>query len=330
MGNNTSTKNTSALKTIFHKIVSVRELTILVILVVFCTFLSITSPNFLKASNIRVIFTSLSYEMGICAFMAISLIGGSSDFSVGSVLGIGGFVCSLMLISGINMWICIITSIVVGTILGSINGVLVCKLKILPMVATMGTWMAYKGIGLVLIKNQSIANLPAEIKVFGQEWNVFGVPFSVVLMIIICIAAWFLLKYVPFFHQAFYIGENKDSANLAGINTSKFIVVTYAITGAIAALTGVMSVSRYGSAPSTLGQGLEFKMVTALLIGGVSFSGGEGSILGAFLGTLMMQIITNALAMFNIESNVQNIVVGTILIAAVAIDEYNQRRRRGV
>lgn len=330
MGNNSKSNSQNKLNSVMHRIINVRELTISVILVGFCVFLSIASPNFLTPSNIRVIFTSLSYEMGICAFMAVSLIGGNIDFSIGSVLGIGGFLCSMMLLSGMNMWLAILLTIIVGLILGGINGILVGKLHIIPMVATMGTWMAYKGLGLVMIKNQSISNLPDEIKVFGQEWSLFGIPFSVILMIILCVIAWFLLKYVPFFHQAYYVGENSASAKLAGINTSRFTTVCYAITGGVAALTGIMSISRFGSAPSTLGQGLEMKMVTALLIGGVSFSGGEGSIIGAFLGALMMQVITNALAMFNIESNVQNIVIGVILVIAVALDEYNQKRRRGI
>ncbi|MEG1757840.1 MAG: ABC transporter permease [Oscillospiraceae bacterium] len=320
---------TSSLKKFGKKLFSVRELTILTILILFCSVLAVTSENFMSLSNFRVILTGLSYEMIVCAFMAITLIGGMIDFSVGSVLGLGGFICSLLLLKGINVWICILITLVIGFLLGSVNGIIVSKLGILPMVGTMGTWMAYKGLGLALIKNQSIGSLPSSIKVFGQKWEILGIPFSIVLMVVVCFVAWFLLKYVPFFHQAFYIGENRESATLAGISTKKFTVVSYALTGMMASLAGIMSISRFGSAPSTMGQGLEFKMVTALLIGGVSFSGGGGSIFGAFLGALMMQIITNALAMFNIESNLQNVVVGIILIVAVAIDEYNQKRRRG-
>ncbi len=327
--NSTAKSPISPLKRVADKVFGVRELTIFIILVLFSVVLSLTSPNFLTASNIRVIFTGLSYDMLVCSFMAITLIGGMIDFSVGSMLGFCGFACSLMLLQGWNMWLCILITICIGLAMGSINGIIVSKLNILPMVATMGTWMAYKGLGLAMIKNQSIGSLPAEIKVFGQEWNVFGIPFSIILMVVVCVLAWFLLKYVPFFHKAFYIGENKDSAKLAGINVNRFTIVCYALTGAMAALTGVMSISRFGSAPSTMGQGLEFKLVTALLIGGVSFSGGGGSILGAFLGALLMQIITNALAMFNIESNLQSVVVGVILIVAVSFDEYNQKRRRG-
>jgi ribose transport system permease protein len=317
------------IKEIVSILLGIREFTLSIILLLFCILLAISSKSFLTMSNFRVIFIGLSYEMIVCSVMTIALIGGLIDFSVGSMVGLSGFVCSIMLKFGWNIWICIFCSLILGIIFGLINGVIICKLKILPMVATMGTWMLYKGLGLVMIRNQSIANLPAAFKTIGQQWNLFGIPFSIIIMASIVIAAWFALRYIPFFHQAYYIGESKESAKLAGINTNKFIIVIYALSGLSAALAGVMLASRFGSAPSTLGSGLEFRLITGMLIGGISFSGGEGSIFGAFMGALLMQIITNAMAMFNVESNMQSVVVGTILIFAVALDAYNQRRRTG-
>jgi ribose transport system permease protein len=319
----------SKAKTMGVVLLSMRELTIFIILLLFSIFLSLATNKFLTVPNIRVILIGLSYEMIVCAAMTIGLIGNQVDFSVGSTVGFCGFVCCILLRMGWNMWICIVIALAAGALLGVINGLLVCKLNILPLVATMGTWMIYKGLGLAMIRNQSITNLPSNFKAIGQRWSLFGIPFSVYLMILICLAAWFVLKYIRFFHQAFYIGENKESAKLAGINTDRFCIITYAVIGVSCAIGGVMLASRFGSAPSSLGIGLEFKLVTAMLIGGVSFSGGGGSILGAFLGGLMMQVITNALALFNVESNLQSVVVGVILVIAVAIDEYNQRRRRG-
>jgi ribose transport system permease protein len=326
-GSNTGVVN--KIRTIGVTLLGMRELTIFIILLLFSTFLSLATNKFLTVPNVRVIFIGLSYEMIVCAAMTVGLIGNQIDFSVGSTVGFCGFACCIMLRMGWNMWICIAIALGLGAILGAINGILVCKLNILPLVATMGTWMIYKGLGLAIIRNQSIANLPANFKAIGQRWSLFGLPFSIYLMVVVCLAAWFCLKYIRFFHQAFYIGENKESAKLAGINTNKFCIITYAVIGVSSAIGGIMLASRFGSAPSTLGTGLEFKLVTAMLIGGVSFSGGGGSILGAFVGALMLQVITNALALFNVESNLQSVVVGVILVFAVAIDEYNQRRRRG-
>ena len=146
MGKKLATENAavSPLQRAVKKVLGVRELTILIILILFSGVLSVSSSNFLTLSNIRVIFNGLAYEMIVCAFMAITLIGGMVDFSVGSVLGIGGFVCSLLLLQGLNMWLCILIALAVGALLGAINGIIISKLNILPMVATMGTWMAYE------------------------------------------------------------------------------------------------------------------------------------------------------------------------------------------
>ena len=110
-------------------------------------------------------------------------------------------------------------------------------------------------------------------------------------MLIVAVVAALLLKYVSFFHQAYFIGSNPESARLSGINVTKFVYVLYMIIGFFAALAGILATSRYGSAPASLGQGVEFRVISALLIGGVSLSGGEGSILGTFLGILLMALI---------------------------------------
>ena len=147
-------------------------------------------------------------------------------------------------------------------------------------------------------------------------------------MLIVAVVAALLLKYVSFFHQAYFIGSNPESARLSGINVTKFVYVLYMIIGFFAALAGILATSRYGSAPASLGQGVEFRVISALLIGGVSLSGGEGSILGTFLGILLMALISNALTLFAIDSNLQNVLIGSIMVVSVAIDEANRRRQK--
>ena len=124
------------------------------------------------------------------------------------------------------------------------------------------------------------------------------------------------------------VGENPATADAAGINVTKFVYVLYMIIGFFAALAGILATSRYGSAPASLGQGVEFRVISALLIGGVSLSGGEGSILGTFLGILLMALISNALTLFAIDSNLQNVLIGSIMVISVAIDEANRRRQK--
>jgi ribose transport system permease protein len=309
------------------ELLQVKELTILVIVLVFGIVMSISSEYFFTMNNLRIIMNGLALDMIIATAMTIALIGGHIDFSVGSILGVSGFLAGLLMQAGVPIWASMLAAIASGILLGFINGLLIVKLKVIPIVVTMGTWMAYKGVGLMMIGNQSISNIPIPFKNIAQQWNVAGIPFMIIVMLVIMIIGIILLKYNTFFHEAFLIGGNIESARLAGIKVNRFIIGIYMIIGAMCAIAGLLMVSRLGSAPSTMGQGMEFRIVTALLIGGVSFSGGEGSIFGTFLGVVLMGMISSALAMFAISGNAQLIIIGTILVISVALDESNRRRK---
>lgn len=304
-----------------------KELTIFIIVLLFGTILSFATPYFLTTSNLLIILNGMALNMIMATGLTVSLIGGHTDFSIGSIFGCSAFAAGLLMEAGFNVVFSICAGLLFGTLLGAINGILVVKIKVLPIVVTMGTWMAYKGLGLIMVGNRALSGMPASFKAIAQKWTVFGLPTIIFVMLVVMILGIFALKYIKFFHESFFIGGNIESAKLAGINVNRFIVIAYMINGFLAALAGILMLSRIGSAPSTMGQGLEFQVITALLIGGVSFSGGEGSILGAFLGTLLMGMISNALAIFGINANMQQVIIGTILVFAVAMDESNRRRK---
>ncbi|MEN6595320.1 MAG: ABC transporter permease [Clostridiaceae bacterium] len=326
LGNQDKT-SLGAKKSGLASIFEIKELTIVLIVVAFSVFLSFASPYFLRTSNLLIIINGLALNMIIAVGLTISLIGGNTDFSVGSMMGCCAFITGKVLETGAGIAAAIVAGFCTGIVLGMINGILVVKLKVLPIVVTMGTWMAYKGLGLTIVGNASLSNLPAAFKVIAQDWKFLGLPFNICMMIVVMVVGILLLKYSNFFHEAFYIGGNKESARLAGINVDRFTIVSYSITGLLCALSGILMLSRLGSAPSTMGQGVEFNIISALLIGGVSFNGGEGSIFGAFLGILLMGIISNALALFGINANMQLVIVGSILVFSVWMDEVNRRRK---
>lgn len=314
-------------QSIFRKLLEVRELTLLIIIVLICAALSILSPYFLTGRNAMVILMGISIELIVAVGVTIGLLSGHIDFSVGSTLGVCGFLGATMIKAGFPIVIAILLTLLAGIVLGMVNGFLIIKLKIIPIVVTMGTWMAYKGFGLIITQGRTMANFPAEFNAIGQTWNLFGIPFIIVVMIVCVIIGALLLKYSRFFRQTFFIGSNKHSAELAGIKVDRFIVTAYGISGLMSAMAGTLLISRLGSAPASLGQGLEFRVVTGLLIGGISFFGGEGTILGTVLGVLLMGIITNALAILGITTYLQTVIIGFILIASVGIDEANKRRK---
>ena len=301
---------------------------ILLLVLVLGVFMALNSRQFLTTANFKTIGNYMANDMIIGAFLTISLIAGNTDFSVGSNMGCSAFVCGLLLNAGLPVWVCILVGLCVGVAIGALNAFCIVQLKVVPMIATMGTWMAFKGAGLMIINSSTLSNFPASFKAIVQDWNLFGVSTMIVVMLIVAVVAALLLKYVSFFHQAYFIGSNPESARLSGINVTKFVYVLYMIIGFFAALAGILATSRYGSAPASLGQGVEFRVISALLIGGVSLSGGEGSILGTFLGILLMALISNALTLFAIDSNLQNVLIGSIMVISVAIDEANRRRQK--
>ena len=324
----TKTRGENKIGALVKQILQIREIAIFLIVFILCVFMAMNHPQFMTIANVRIIGNYMATDMIIGAFMTISLIAGNTDFSVGSNLGFSAFVCGLMLNNGFAIPIAMLGGLLAGCAIGFVNAFVINNFKILPMIATMGTWMAFKGAGLMIINSSTLSNFPIEFKAIVQDGDIFGIPLLMVVMIIVTVIAAFLLKYVSFFHQAYFIGSNPDSARLSGINVKKFIYVLYIMIGFFSALAGVLSISRYGSAPSSLGQGVEFRVISGLLIGGVSLNGGEGSIMGTFLGILLMALISNALTLFAIDTNLQNVLIGSIMIISVAIDEANRRRQK--
>lgn len=315
-------------KFILKRVFEVREIVILLLVLGLSLLLALNSNQFLTIGNFKVVGNYIATDMIIGAFLTISLIAGNTDFSVGSNMGVSAFVCGLMLNAGLPIPICILLSLLVGTAIGAFNAFVIVKLKVLPMIATMGTWMAFKGLGLMIINSTTLSNFPSEFKAIVQDWNVFGISTLIIVMLIVTVITAMLLKYVSFFHQAYFIGSNRESAMLAGIRVNRFTYVNYMLIGFCAALAGILATSRYGSAPASLGQGVEFRVISALLIGGVSLNGGEGSIFGTFLGILLMALISNGLTLFGIDTNLQSVLIGMIMIISVAIDEANRRRQK--
>ena len=313
---------------VVKKIFQIREIVILLLVLLLGVFMALNHPQFMSMPNMRIICNYMATDMIIASFLTISLIAGNTDFSVGSNMGCSAFVCGLLLNAGMPIPVCILAALVCGSLIGALNAFVITKFKVLPMIVTMGTWMSFKGVGLMIINSSTLSNFPMAFKAIVQDGKVLGIPTLIFFMFLATIIAMILLKYVTFFHQAYFIGSNKESAKLAGINVNKFVYVMYILIGLAAAVAGVLSISRYGSAPASLGQGVEFRIISALLIGGVSLNGGEGSVLGTFLGVLLMALIANALTLFAIDTNLQNVLIGAIMVISVAVDEANRRRQK--
>ncbi len=307
------------------RILAAREMTLIALIALLVLVMSFASPYFLTIANFRAMAVGLVPTGIIVVGMAMLLVSGGFDLSVGSVLAVSSTICALLMIAGAPIVVAIAATLLLGGFVGLVNGLLVTGLSINPLVATLGTMSAARGAALVVTEGFSLTSLPASFGLIGNA-PVLGLPLMVWLMVLIVAIGDLLLRHSTFFRQIYFIGSSERAARLSGIRVDVVRVVAYVITGALAALAGILLASRLMSGTPTAGNGLELQVLAAAVIGGASLRGGEGTVLGAFLGAVFVALINNAMTMLAVSIYWQMIITGAVLVAAVAIDMTTRRR----
>lgn len=305
-----------------------REFALVGVLVIFGIIMAFASPVFLTQGNIEAILLGLSVEGTIAVGMVMVMIIGGFDLSVGSTLAFTGVVTGLALTSGIPTPIAVVIGLLAALAVGLSNGLLVAKLGINAFIATLGMMLTVRGLLLVLAQGKTVLNLPSDFNAIGQG-TLFGIQYPIYIMLVVVIVGDLLMRNSKFFRQNYYVGGNEKAARLSGMNVSRVKIVNFCIVALLAGLAGLMITARFGAASVTVGNGIELRVITAAIIGGASLNGGEGSVLGAFLGALFMGVLANALNLLGVDVYWQNLVTGLILIIAVVIDVLNERRKSG-
>jgi ribose transport system permease protein len=305
-----------------------REFALLGVLVIFGIIMTAASPVFLTRGNIEAILLGLSVEGTIAVGMVMVMIIGGFDLSVGSTLAFTGVVTGLALTAGIPTPIAVAIGLLAALGVGLSNGLLVAKLKINAFIATLGMMLTVRGLLLVLAEGKTVLNLPRDFTVIGQG-TLAGIQYPIYIMLLVVIVGDLLMRNSKFFRQNYYVGGNEKAARLSGMNVDRVKIVNFCIVALLAGLAGLMITARFGAASVTVGNGIELRVITAAIIGGASLNGGEGSVLGAFLGALFMGVLANALNLLGVDVYWQNLVTGLILIIAVVIDVLNERRKSG-
>jgi ribose transport system permease protein len=203
----------------------------------------------------------------------------------------------------------------------------VAKIGINPFVTTLSSLSLFRGLTLIITRGQNVTGLPKAFKLIGQA-KLLEIQNPIIIAVILLVIGDILLRKSRFFRQGYYIGGNEHSARLSGIPVDKIKILAYVLTGLFSAISGIVMTARLGSASVTAGTGLELRVITAVIIGGASLQGGEGSVLGAFLGTLLMGIITNALTLLGVDVYWQTFVIGATLLTAVLIDTLSKKYKR--
>ncbi len=303
-----------------------REVGIFLVVVFASILLGVTTNSFLTSSNLSAIAIGLVSDAIIAIAMTMVLITGGFDLSVGSVLAMGGMIVAKFLHSGMDPFLAILLTMLATGVVGLINGIIISKIKVNPLITTLGMMGIASSFTLVISGGYPVSNFPAGFLFIGQG-KILTIPFAVLLVFILVLVADLLLRKLKVLRLVYYIGGNERAALLSGIPVDRIRISIYILCSIMAGLAGIVATSRLGSAFPLAGKGAELRVISACVIGGCSLAGGEGTVLGSFLGVLLMAIINSGLVLLNVSIYWQGIVSGVILIAAVIFDMVSKNRK---
>ena len=306
-----------------------------VALVLLVIVISCISPEFRTASNFLNLLRQATFN-GLIAFgMTCVILSDGIDLSVGSTFALSAIICAELIMGGTPAALAILISLVAGTLLGVISGLLVTKGRLQPFIATLITMTAYRGLALILTNGKPISRLAASIegeggqflfKVLGKGNIVFGpndmfrIPIPAIILVLALIIFYFVLHHTTFGRKIYATGSNAKCANLVGVNTTKTKIAVYAISGFMAALAGLIMISRVDSAQPTLGEGFELDAIAAVALGGTSMSGGRGKIMGTLAGVLIIAVLNNGLNILEVSTYYQEVIKAIVILVAVLSD----------
>jgi ribose/xylose/arabinose/galactoside ABC-type transport system permease subunit len=288
--------------------------------------------QFLTVDNFSNVLRRSSVNAIIGVGMTAIIISGGIDLSVGSMLAMAGMAGAwTMLKSGGDslstpgMWLGSLMGIIAGTASGFLNGTLITRLKLPPFIVTLGTMSAFRGISYVMNDGQPY-NVPGY--TYLGRGALAAAPVSVAIAVIVVALAILALRYTPLGRYTYAIGSNREAAFHAGIAVNRNLTAIYTLSGLLVGLAAMIATSRTVSAQPTAGISLELDIIAAVVIGGASLSGGRGTILGTIIGTLLISFLRNGCTLLGIDTNVQLIVIGAIIVAAVAVDQMARARAK--
>ncbi|WP_319475280.1 ABC transporter permease [Marispirochaeta aestuarii] len=316
-------------KTKKNKTMAGEEIGIFVSVLVISLIVILVNPKFLTPLNLQNLSENISYVMIIGIGMTGVMISGGLDLSIGSVMAFASCISALMMSSaGIPPFFAVIIGLAASSLFGLINGLLIVQVGIPSFIVTLGSMQIARGIVQAITKGRPIYPLPESFSFLGTGL-IAGIPCSVIIMIVLALIFNFLYKNTPYGRGIYAIGGNFEAARLAGLSVRKISMSVYIITSLLAGLSGIIMTSKMSSAQVSLGTGWEFKVITAVIIGGTSMMGGIGTILGTLLGAILMGVIQNGMILLRISIYWQNIVIGLIIIFAVTLDVV-RRKKMGV
>ena len=294
-------------------------------LIILFVALWIASPYFLTSTNLSSLIRQTAVINIMALGMTIIIISHGIDLSVGAILAMGGLLGTMAMEKGYPIAIGIAVGLLVGLLCGLLNGFLIARLRIAPFIVTLGTLGVFRGSTLLISNGLPVHQIPQAFSFLG-EGNLLGVPFVLWVLVACAVGMHFVLEHTRLGRYAFAIGSNSAAAVYAGIPVSFYTMAVYAIGGLLTGLAGMIEASRLMTGQPTAGNGYELQAIAAVVIGGGSLHGGEGSVVGTLVGAFIMGLLSNGSDLLGISNYVQQVIIGAVIILAVSVDELRKRR----
>jgi len=300
-------------------------LLLVVVLALMFIALSISSPNFLSGKNISNLLRQTSINGVVALGMTMVIISAGIDLSVGSIVGFSGVLCAtFMTKSGMSVPVAITLAVLLSTLVGVFNGIVIYDGKVPPFIATLGCNTALRGLIMLTTNARMIAGLPKTFTNFANS-TFLGIPGLTMVWIILIVITALILKFTVFGRNNYAIGSNVEASRLSGINVRLTTYGVYTFSAFLCAIAGVMMTARLGNGVPTGGVGYETDAIASAVIGGASLAGAEGTIIGTVLGAIIMQTLRNGGNLMGINAFIMEVVIGLLIIGAVLLDKRRKK-----
>lgn len=323
----------------------IRLRALIALLAVF-TFFAVMAPNFLSGANLLILAKHIAIIAILGIGMTFVVLAGGIDLSVGSIAGLTGMVAGVLILNGIELQafdlvvfpsvpLVILLSIALGALIGLANGLLITRFGVAPFIATLGMLYIARGAALLLSNGATFPNLVGSPEFGNQGFQMlgagrlFGIPVPVLMLIGISLCAVMVAAKTPFGRRVYAVGGNERAAFLSGVRVKRIKNLTYIISGACAALVGLIVASDLVSAHPASGETFELSAIAAVVLGGASLSGGRGTIGGTLIGACVIGVLGDGMVMMGVSEFWQMVIKGTVIVAAVMLDQLQQRLSPG-
>ncbi|MCK4975654.1 MAG: ribose ABC transporter permease [Anaerolineales bacterium] len=286
--------------------------------ILLCLALSFMSDRFLTINNLTNVLRQSTINGIISVGMTLVILTRGIDLSVGSILALSAVITADAIQKGTPFYFAILFGLFIGALLGLISGWLVTKMRVPPFIATLGVMTFGRGLALTYTQGKPITGLSDGFRFLGVGY-IGSIPMPVIIAFVVFVVGYIALTRMKFGEYIYAIGNNETAARLVGIPIEKYITSAYVITGVLSALAGQILIARLNSAQPIAGVGFEFDAIAAVVVGGTSFEGGEGSLTGTLLGVLIIAVINNGLNLLDVPSFYQSVVKGVVIALALLI-----------